>query len=546
MFIAGGVIAAAVPVLALAGRLRPSLLPIVAGSGMLAAGAVAATATTPTSLGNGPFSAAAQACALVALAAALLPGRVGPARPARRRAGGEPATTRGANTGHDGQLVRSPFSMADEMACHFNTAAEPVNVHLEVRVPGHLDEQAFRMAAVAAITANHRASGRRAPGHLLRGRYLWEHPAGLDVDPVSFTTYADSADLAGQRIAFIGRSPSIDQSPPLALLVASGPDCDYVILNAHHATMDGLSCLELLCDIGRRYRAVPLAVTTAGDKWGREQGRTPQSNQPEAAVSPSKPGWRRRRHLFSWRPARIAGERGGGRGYGLHMLLITGIPVVRALPSGAKATLNDALVTALIAAVGRWNADHDQPVRLVRITVPFNTRMQTEPQAAGNHSRLVTIAAVPPAPGEDLGPLLLDVARQVRFARQQPGPQLGASFRAVAAIWCPSIVKCALVRAALRIAGPLVCDTVMMTNLGKVTDPPDFGLPGDKTMAVSGQAQMPRGVSVAAITVGDKLQVAFRFNRALLDEVAADRFAAAFNGALGEITHSNSPSPASE
>ena len=306
--------------------------------------------------------------------------------------------------------------------------------------------------------------------------------------------------------------------------------------------MDGLSCLEFLRDIGRRYRGVPRAATTAAGDSIRDDGRA-HADRREAPDEPRQAGWRTRRHLFWWRPARIAGERGGGHGYGLRMLLITGIPVVRALPSGDKATLNDALVTAIIATVGRWNAEHCQPARLIRVTVPFNTRMQLDPQAAGNHSRLVTIVARPPEPGEDLAPLLLDVARQVRTARQQPGPQLGASFRAVAAIWCPSIVKCSLVRAALRIAGPLVCDTVMMTNLGKVADPPDFGLRGDKTMAVSGQAQMPRGVSVAAITVDDKLQVAFRFNRALLDDAAADRFAAVFADALGEITHSNMPQP---
>jgi arabinofuranan 3-O-arabinosyltransferase len=75
IFVVGGPIAIAVPVLALAGRWRTRMLPAIAVAAMLMAGVIAATATTPTTLGSGPFSAAAQVCALIALTAALMPGR---------------------------------------------------------------------------------------------------------------------------------------------------------------------------------------------------------------------------------------------------------------------------------------------------------------------------------------------------------------------------------------------------------------------------------------------------------------------------------------
>jgi arabinofuranan 3-O-arabinosyltransferase len=70
---AGGLVAVAVPLLALAGRWRPAWLPGIAATAMLLAGLVAATAVQPTVLGSGPFSGLAQACALIALAAALMP-----------------------------------------------------------------------------------------------------------------------------------------------------------------------------------------------------------------------------------------------------------------------------------------------------------------------------------------------------------------------------------------------------------------------------------------------------------------------------------------
>jgi hypothetical protein len=77
----------------------------------------------------------------------------------------------------------------------------------------------------------------------------------------------------------------------------------------------------------------------------------------------------------------------------------------------------------------------------------------------------------------------------------------------------------------------------MLTNLGNVTDPPDFAVPGYPTMAFSAQAQMPRGMCVAAITAGGRLQLGFRYNRALVDQAAAERFAEMFASVLGEITY---------
>jgi arabinofuranan 3-O-arabinosyltransferase len=71
--VAGGSVVIAVPVLAVIGGWRPRWLPGIAAGAMLAAGLLIATSRVDTALGSGPFSGAAQACALIALAAALLP-----------------------------------------------------------------------------------------------------------------------------------------------------------------------------------------------------------------------------------------------------------------------------------------------------------------------------------------------------------------------------------------------------------------------------------------------------------------------------------------
>jgi NRPS condensation-like uncharacterized protein len=424
---------------------------------------------------------------------------------------------------------RRRFGVIDEVSCYFDTDDEPANIHLELRIAGHLDPAAFRSAASAALLASPRASSRRARPGLLSSSYWWEHQGRLDVDPVSFTTFTDTADLASQREAFIARAPSVDQSPPARILLASGPGCCHLILNANHAMMDAISWLEVLRDIGRRYAAAvsgtsvgdtgagaPAAGNTGGAGATVTASSARRADRPSATPAPTR--------MSRW-PARIAAEGGGQHGCGLRLLLLPGVPQVPPAGEGVKTTVNDALITALIGTVGRWNAERGRTRRPVRITTPVNTRAPGDRTSAGHLARLVTITALPPATDADLEPLLLEVASQTRRARQVSSPQVSGGTRGIAAIWCPTALKRWLVRTALRTAGPLICDTVMLTNLGNVPDPPDFGTGASITLTLSGPAQMPRGLSLAVATAGGQPMLAFRFNRALLSDAAAADFA---------------------
>jgi len=71
--VVGGPLALVVPVLAIAGSRWRGWYPWIAGGGMIAAGVLTAMAAHPAQHGTGAFGGAAQACALIALAAALIP-----------------------------------------------------------------------------------------------------------------------------------------------------------------------------------------------------------------------------------------------------------------------------------------------------------------------------------------------------------------------------------------------------------------------------------------------------------------------------------------
>ena len=82
IWLAGGPLVLALPVLAGLGWWRPRWQPWVALGAMLIAGIAAATAGNPTAMGSGAFGWLAQGCALLALAAALMPALPRPAVPA--------------------------------------------------------------------------------------------------------------------------------------------------------------------------------------------------------------------------------------------------------------------------------------------------------------------------------------------------------------------------------------------------------------------------------------------------------------------------------
>jgi len=427
-----------------------------------------------------------------------------------------------------------PFGVADELAWYYDAPGEPSNVHLEARVPGHLDAAALRTATEAALAAQPRARVRRAARGAWRLRQVWEVAARPDRDPVTATTWADEEELERERERFLAAAPSLDRSPPLRVLLAAGPGEDRVILNAHHSALDGLSCLELLRSIARHY---PGGDGTDGSGPGADAEPVPG---PTAVRSgPPRPGPR----PGGWRPAgvaRIAADRPGDGGRdrsGSVYRLLPPRPVPTARPG--RATVNDLLIAALIVAIGRWNADHGRPRGRIRITMPVDSRPPGSDGAAGNLSRLTSVTALAPAgrdPAGELSALIADVAGQTRSAKDHAGPQVDPVSRAWAGAWAPPAVKRRLLRLGLRTAGRLLCDTSLVSNLGVVADPPRFG-----SLAVSGlwfstSAHMPRGVSAGAVTIGGRLHLCLRCRRALLGEAAAARFADGFGAALDDIT----------
>jgi NRPS condensation-like uncharacterized protein len=432
-----------------------------------------------------------------------------------------------------------PFGVADELSCYYDAPAEPCTVHIEVRVPGRVDEPRLRRAVGAALAAQPRAMVRRAPAGWWSRGYSWEVSRGLDADPLTVAAWSDEGELETRRARFLSVTPPLDSSPPLRILLAAGPGEDRVILSAHHAALDGLSCLELLRSISRHYCGAPAEAPAQGP---------PPVTSPSPVTSPGRDGAAPAARggglgLLPKPAARIAADHQDGparddrSGYGFVLVPGQHVMAIRQAAREYRVTVNDLLITALIMAVSRWNAGHGRAAGRIRITMPVNARGHDQASATGNLSRLTTVTARALADGDDPGALVADVAGQTRAAKDHAGPQVDPISRALATAWCPAAVKRRLLRLALRTAGPLLCDTSLVSNLGIVADPPRFGDVAATDMWFSTSAHMPRGLSVGVVTISGKLHLCFRYRRALFGEPAAVRFADAYNAALNDITN---------
>jgi len=431
----------------------------------------------------------------------------------------------------------------DELTCCYDSAAEPANVHIEVWLPGRLDLDAFGASVLAVLAARPRARARRRAASRWLASSYWEYPPVLDADPVQVTAAADEAEIARWRAGFLSAAPSLDSAPPVRFLLVRGPDGDRVMLNAHHAVLDGLSCLELLRAVAAGY----------GGQSGPGPGDAPHGSAwledgPALAGAAPRPGGLIRRPAgLIRRPAglvprpavRIAGRLDAGQhrnlpGYGACLISWDGLAAVARQLRAMGGSVNDLLIAAMIATIGGWNSSNGGRAGRVMITMPVGDRAMTRVHGMlGHTSRLATVTARPAA-GMSCLELIGTVSQQTSWAKEHRGPQLDPASRLLAAAPLPVPVRRCLLRAGLRTAGSWLCDTSLVSNLG-VIGPLRFGQAVAGAAWFSTSAHMPRGLSLGAVTVGGRLHLTFRYRHALFGEAAAAEFAGRYRDALNDF-----------
>lgn len=443
-------------------------------------------------------------------------------------------------------LRRQRFGVADELTCYYDRPDEPANVHVEARVCGGLDEPAIRAAVRAVLVAESGVRVRRAATSLWGRGYYWEFPGEPDTDPVRAASYADEAELATLRSALLSQSPSLGVAPPVRFLLATGPGGAAFIMNAHHARLDGLACLRLFRAVAEKYSQVGGGPPPEPVPVSASPGLTSGSGRlaPAAPVTTTKTGPGRVTRIVAEPEQGPAAARAG---YGALEVSWDGLAAATAQRAAGR-SVNDLLITAMAITIGEWNQAHGSAAGLIKITMPVGDAAQAGPGGAwANRSRL-TAVNLRLSPATTRAALLDEVASQTSYSKNHPGPQVDLFSRTLAAAPVPVAAKQRLLRLALAVGGPFLCDSCLVSNLG-VIEPIQFGAAvsarGDHSplppaiaseVWFSTSAHMPRGLSLGVVTVGGQLRLTFRYRRALFRDSAAESFAARYRAVLDGLT----------
>ncbi|CAM5620214.1 condensation protein [Streptomyces griseomycini] len=391
---------------------------------------------------------------------------------------------------------RIPFPVVDEVSRHCRQDAEPETVHIEAHLTGHLDPARLRKAFTEALRRHPRVLMREAPGPWYRRRYEWELTDEPDVEVVSFPPPGRDA-LEGARTRALAQAPPLTASPPVRLEVVDGGRGTVLVLTLDHTALDGPACLRVL-------------ATAAEIYGGRDNApaappvRPPEAPQrPPAVPSPWAP------------PARVArGTPGAPAG---NDMLVVELPLPHR-PKGSPYTVNDQLMVATALTVAHWNRERGAARRPLRITMPVDDRPRDATMPIGNGTRLVEVPfAADELDTADLPGLLRRTALRTRALKSLPRPQLGHGAALLTAPWAPVACRAALTRALRRAAAPWT-STTLLSNIGRIPYPLDFGEEAGRAHAVwfSAPARMPRGLTFTTASTAGRLHLALRWSRALL------------------------------
>ncbi|MEV5610521.1 condensation protein [Streptomyces sp. NPDC052225] len=395
---------------------------------------------------------------------------------------------------------RVPFPTVDEISRHCLQHEEPETVHIEVHLTGHLDEARLNTAFTEALHRHPRILMREAPRPWYARRYEWELTDAPDVPPVTFPAPTPDA-LKEARTRALAEAPPLTASPPIRLEAVPDPDsptgATVLFLTINHTALDGPACLRILA--------------TAAELYGGRDNAPPPTPAPPSATAPAPD------LPSTWsRPARVAhGRPEPSPGNGL---LVCELPVPRR-PKGAPYTVNDQLMVATARTLADWNEEHGTAPsrrRPLRITMPVDDRPRDATMPIGNGTRLVEVPFTPADLHLPTPELLHLTSTRTTALKSLPRPQLGHGAALLTSPYAPVSWRAAATRA-LRTAAAPWTSTTLLSNIGRIPYPLDFG-DGGRASAVwfSAPARMPRGLTFTTASTAGRLHLALRWSRTLL------------------------------
>lgn len=418
-----------------------------------------------------------------------------------------------------------PFTLFEEAVHHIEDTLGSWNVQIEVETTERIDLDRLREAAVATANAHPLARATRQESQAADLGYVWEIPDSVDAMPVEETGVA----LPATRDTFYGTPFDVTEERPFRLLVARGEGVDggdRLLVSASHVAVDGVGALRIARSVCQAYRGEAVdedPVDLAASRDVLDEYRTTTLDDGAGLVSQLT-------HFVGNsldQPARIARDTGrGADGWGfVHRRLDDLTPrVVEDRPAGAS--VNDVLLAALHLAIERWNDDHGKPARKVSTMMPVNLR--PEEWFYDVVGMYATFRAVKTHGRNRRDPTTAVECVADQTEQLKDPDRAAAPYRLLQLV--PSGLPVGLKRQfpeLLRGLGDRLLDTAVLSNLGRVPEPPKLAAddPANLWFSPPCLGSGSFGVGVGVATVGGTIHLVFRHGHEQFDAAAAERFA---------------------
>ncbi|MDQ2754327.1 MAG: hypothetical protein M3R71_02125 [Actinomycetota bacterium] len=416
-----------------------------------------------------------------------------------------------------------PFTGVDNLMRALDEPRRPQTIELEVAVGGRLDDQRLRDAVGAAADRHPMARARQVRSKPLDLNYAWHIDSTWRRDPVEVCTVAETAELDATRDAFYSQHIDLEVGPPFrVLLVHEGDVGDRVMLSVNHSAFDGVGTLRLLQSISRSYAGEVDSVPSIDAFEARTflEDRPRPTTTSRAAASGSLGD-------MLTPPARLASS-GPAKTPGFGILHLD-LDAADALGPG-EATVNDVLMTALHLSIESWNKAQGAACDRVTVMMPVNQRPASwRSEILAN---LVLPGQVTSSRSDRSRPadLLVKVASQTRQIKTRGVDNTPSALPRRVPVLLRQLLPHVIDGVADRTA-----DTAVLSNLGRVPDPPWFGNSG-RGLWFSPPPRRPVVLTVGAATVGEKLTIGLRWCNDSFSATAARQFAETFTAMLGAVS----------
>jgi NRPS condensation-like uncharacterized protein len=417
-----------------------------------------------------------------------------------------------------------PSTMLEESLLVLQEARATWNVQLELGADHRLDEARLHHAVLTCCRRHPMARARLAPTPHGESSYRWDFAEETDVDPFRVVECPDGAALDQLRTELYAPLIPLDTSPGFRISLARRPGGDLLLLSASHIVADGVGALRLLRTIVRAYRGEPDPVDPLPLAQARDLG---------AFLAPKTRDEKWARHLEGLRrvweafdpPSRIAvlgGTDGDGFGFVFRGLDIDEITTPRLVQRPPGTTVNDVLVAALHLTVESWNTKHGAPADRIGIQMPVNIRPADRLWDVVSDLTSMVSVSTEPADRADLATATAAVAKQTEDMRRDDRAY-GLYDLLRAAKKVPLAVKRVVPRL-IQLAGDRFVDTAMLSNLGRIPEPPSFAASGSPELWFSPPCDPSCSVAIGVATSGQRLALVTRYRDDQFDADAAEEF----------------------